>query len=257
MDNIFILFRVAFTTTALLLIPGYCVFLAFFPRDNRYDSIQRLGISAILGLTLNIIWGTLQIKLGIGLTLFIHLVGLALLCSWGFLIYIYRSKAWRIFDGEIDKPYNVLREKLNNHSETPFVLFVYLTSFLAGTWIFINLPQKTSNNTYTEFFILDETNSIPFAVNTGSADNSISLTVGVINHENASTDYTIQIMQENTILSAPQYINLEPEEKWLGKIPFNLAGFEDSARSIQIYLYQSNSNKPYRQLNLVLGDDST
>jgi uncharacterized membrane protein len=251
MDNIYILFKVTLATGLLLLIPGYSFFLALFPRDNRYDTIQKLGISGILGLSVNLILGTIQTQIpnGVGLNLVIHLGVLAIISGVCIIVYLLRLRSISLDTEKIQQ----LLPKLRDLISTQWIPAIALAAlFVIGTIIFLKLYPQPPENSFTEFYVLDSSKTIPFELDTNLPDNKISLIVGVVNQENRAVNYKIQAEQEGEVVSEPIRISLEYGDKWEDNITIDNAALHPDAGILYIVLYKDDLSTPYRKLHLVL-----
>jgi uncharacterized membrane protein len=253
MDNIFILLKVTLVTGLLVLIPGYLLFLALFPRDNRYDPIQILGISGILGLSTNLLLGTLQTQIpnGIGLNLPVHLGVLAIFCCGCGLVYFFRNRSLSLDKKKIQRIFPEFKELI---SPRLFPAVAIVSLFVIGTIVFVNLYPRSPENSYTEFYVLDGSNSIPFHPSPDAIDGEIRLRVGVVNRENEQVNYKVQFESQGERLSNPVQFSLQNGEEWEVNVSLSSSRLKDISQ-LDILLYKENAALPYRRLRLDLTSD--
>ncbi len=251
MENLYILFKVTFVTGLLLLIPGYSLFLALFPRDSRYDSIQKLGLSGILGLSLNIIIGTIQtqIKNGFGLNVFIHIGILSIISFCCLAVYLRRKGSIPNNPTSFQQQLPVLRNLISKYW-IPVVAFGFI--FVVGTVLFLNLYPQPTKNSFTEFYVLDPAKTIPFNLESNPTDNKIHLVIGIVNDENREVNYKIQLEQAGEAISEPVRISLAHGAKWQDEIAVDPLALNPNVESLNIVLYVDDLTAPYRKLRIVL-----
>jgi uncharacterized membrane protein len=251
LDNIYILFKVTLVTGLLLLIPGYFLFLALFPRSHHYDSIQKLGISGILGLSINLILGTIQTQIenGFGLNVYIHIGVLSLISYCCLVVYLLRKGSITL-DATSFQQYLLAIRNLISKYWIPLMAFGLI--MVVGTVVFLNLYPQPPQNSFTEFYALDSSKTIPFELDTNLPDNKISLIVGVVNQENTAVNYKIQAEQDGEVVSEPIRISLEFGDKWEDNITIDTAALHPDAGLLYIVLYKDDLSTPYRKLHLVL-----
>lgn len=249
MENIYILLQVALVTALLVLIPGYFLFLALFPRDSRYDPIQIIGISGILGLSINILFGTIQTQIpgGVGLKLSVHLPVLALFsCACG-IVYLLRNRPISFDKQKIHIAFQGWMDYVSAHFIPALVIIGF---FVIGTMAFVSLYPQLPENSFTEFYVLDASDTIPYQPLPGS-DGELRLRIGVINRENEPVDYRIQLESHGKRLTDPVQLSLQHGEEWQVNLSLNSSRLKGIPQ-LDILLYKSGAAEPYRRLRLDL-----
>ena len=114
--------------------------------------------------------------------------------------------------------------------------------------VFNIVLNPTPSEKFTEFFLLDENGkaiNYPTNLTVGQTGN---LTVGVVNHEYATSSYQIKIIQDNQVLKEKN-ITLNNGEK--EKLPFEFTAGTSGQEKLEFKLYKlPDTENIYRYLYL-------
>lgn len=240
--------RIALGPPCVLLLPGYTLTAALFPRRASLSNVERvilsfgasLAIVPLIGLLLN------YTPWGIGLeSVLISTGSFVLLCAG--LAYYRRSRlpAEERFVISID----VDPSRWRSLGWGDRLLYVVLVlSMVAATGAFIYaLARPKAGEWFTEFYLLDDgglAGEYPSVVTPGEP---ITLTVGIINHEHAAVRYRIE-RKIGADTKQIAYLELEREETWEQAYTFNLT--EPGEHNVAFLLYRNSDVEPYRSLYL-------
>ncbi len=247
MDSILIFLRIVAATLVLILLPGYVASLAFFPQSKVFDFSQRLALSGSAGLVLTIIMGTLLIEAEIGFYLSTYLPALLFMTIFFALIARKRAKA-------TNEPTRI-SWTVNPKS---VALSLLVMGLIASATIFsLNTTDEPYEaERYTEFYVLDRSQKIPYASPLVSDGQDINLKVGIVSHEYDETSYQIQAKIGDEILYSSSDIMLTDQEEWQGDLSIELPNNPSQTLPLQIHLFKDGDNQPYRNLHLWLDEQS-
>lgn len=239
----------------ILFIPGYVLISALFPKKNDLDTIERIALSfglsivvvPLIGLGLN------YTQFGIRLvpiitTLFIYTLLLI-------IVGIYRReelneeekfkvsihKFYYDIIGEMKKPKNKIDKIL-----TGVLIFSII---LAIGMIFYIIIMPKIGERFTEFYILGPDGKADNYPTNLKFDIPSNITVGIINHEYSTVNYTIQTILDKNMLT-PEELTLGNSQKWQKNITF-VPDKKGADMKLEFLLFkESNFTNPYRDLHL-------
>jgi uncharacterized membrane protein len=119
----------------------------------------------------------------------------------------------------------------------------------AGFIIYLSVTPS-SNDKFTEFYILNENakaSAYPFEVKAGQP---VSVVLGVINHEYRPVNYKIQIKQKGAIIKSVIVGPLTDKQKWEEKVEFTVEGSGQSQS--EFYLFTDDGAEPHIKDPLIL-----
>lgn len=239
----------------VLFIPGYVLIGALFPKKDDIDSIERIALS--FGLSIVVVP---LIGLGLNYTFGIRLIPILIsLCIYSIgLIFVTEYRRQQLPEDDRFKiPFHKIYQDVINEVKTPrskidnilTIILIISIILTIGTLIYVITVPKIGEK-FTEFYILNST--------TGKAYNypkelklneSATLLVGIVNHEYALVNYTMQIdLDKNKLISEKLKLNHnETLEKNMTFVP-NKNGTD---MKLQFLLYRENNfTDPYRDLHL-------
>lgn len=244
----------------VLFLPGYALIAALFPARDDLDGIERLALSfglsiavvPLIGLGLNYTqWGIRLLPILISLSFFT-----LLMCA----VAVYRRGSLPE-DDEFSVPFSSayvsIKEEVSRKPENKLdrILTILLViSILASvvTLAYVVVTPKEGEK-FTEFYILGPdgmADGYPTELRTGQSGNVI---IGIVNHEYADTDYSIELVLENSSIPIGQelrHITLQHNETWEQEVTFTPESVGDDMK-LQFLLYKDNNmTEPYRDLHL-------
>lgn len=248
--------RVPLGLLMVLFVPGYTLIAALFPKKDDLDGIERVALSfglsiavvPLIGLGLNYTpWGIRLTPVVISLAIFTVAMALAAHLRRRSLPLEMR------FSVEFRKGVDSVKEELmaDSHSRLDKALTVLLVlSIIASVaaLVYVIVTPKQGEK-FTEFYILGPGGmayNYPTAVQAG---NQSTVIVGVVNHEYALVNYTMDMSVNNsTILQ--RKIALQHNQTWEKPVTYVLNRPGDSQK-LQFLLYRENNfTAPYRDLHL-------
>lgn len=266
--NVFVLVPVlsgSFLRTCLgiflvLFLPGYALAGALFPAKKDLEGIERVAISfglniaivPILGLSLNYsTWGIREIPVLIEFSVFI-----LLMCAVAY----YRRRLLpeaEAFEVSFKKSYLSIKEEILEKPEPKtdkvfaFTLVLFILASMGSLAYIIGNPKE--GEPFTEFYILGSnktTKDYPTEFLLGEKG---TVTVGIINHEYRSVDYTMEVKLENRSLPLPEnqkWIRLGHNMSWEKPITIT-PPFEGKNMKLEFLLFnETEKTIPYRNLHL-------
>jgi len=187
--------RIALGLPFLLFIPGYLLIFILFPRKKEYNSIQgleRIGLSlgfsialvSLVGLFLNYTpWGIRLEPILITLFFLTEILG---------AIAIYR---WKITKREerFTISLTTAPPTSNNKSNIILSIILVLSICVASTSIMYIIIAPVTGESFTEFYILSQDRNVSHYPQDILAGQNTTFTLGLLNHEYTTMDYTIEI----------------------------------------------------------------
>jgi len=239
----------------VLFIPGYVLIAALFPKKDDLDTIERIALS--FGLSIAIVP---LIGLGLNYTFGIRLIPILItLCIYSIgLIFVTEYRRRQLPEEQkFIVPFTKIYQNIIIGSKTPrskidnilTVILIMSIVLAIGALIYVITVPKIGEK-FTEFYILNST--------TGKADNypnklkindSTTLLVGVVNHEYALVNYTLQIdLDKNKLMT--EELKLNNNETWEKNMTF-MVNKQGTDMKLQFLLFKENNfTDPYRDLHL-------
>lgn len=126
------------------------------------------------------------------------------------------------------------------------VIIIFLIIGSIGIFYIILNPSPTEK--FTEFYLLGSNGTASDYPTNLSIGQKGNVNIGIVNHENSTTNYQIRILQDNTLLKQDN-ITLRAGEK--KEIPFEFTASSKGVVKIQFNLYKlPNNENIYRLLQL-------
>ena len=247
-------FRTILGLPMVLFFPGYVLIAALFPGKDRLEIVERIALSLGLSIAVVPILGLL-----LNFTFGIRLIPILLILS-AYTIVLSLVAAWRRRELPEDErfffPIPKISEIINNDmqgtkSKTDKILtgILIFTLFLAIAIIFFVVTTPKVGERFTEFYILDssgKTGNYPINLKLNFPEN---VRVGIINHEYASINYSIEVRLDDNILTSAS-TGLNHNETWEKNMTF-IPDKEGTNMKLGFLLFNSdNFTEPYRELHL-------
>ena len=240
----------------VLFLPGYTLIAALFPGKDDLDSIERVALSfglsiavvPLIGLGLNYtLWGIKLIPVVISLAIV--------------TIVMAGAAHFRRLNLPLDERFSVqLKKGLDSSRKeivaseksrldkalTVIVIITIIITVFALVYIIVTPKQGEK---FTEFYILGQGGKAYDYPTKVAIGNKSTVIVGVVNHEYAEVNYTIQVRLNNsTILS--QEVTLQHNQTWERPEQYVLErpGYK---QKLEFLLFKErNFTAPYRELHL-------
>jgi len=252
------LLRIVLGLIYVLFIPGYCVTTALFPRSNDLNRVERVGLSIGFSIATVSLLVLLLDRMPWGLTFWPILLSEYGITGIFIVLTIWRHSQLCLEDietiswtGHLRPWWDSLRVSERRAYKTLFVS-IFMLSGLALCLFFLS----GSRQSLTEFYILGKNGLIadyPYEV---GAKDSVTVTVGVRNHENSDLDYHFEVWvtngfhPENRIrVERSQVFLLQPGEKFEQPISWRMPWVGDDQK-VELLLFYNHNSKPTRQLRM-------
>jgi len=192
--------RIVFAVPLVLFIPGYCLIAALFPKNDEIGLIERIMLSigvsiavvSLMGLGLNFTpWGIRLFPIVISLTLITYVI----------ILVAYYQRAILPDKEQFRIPFFAIAGRIGQEVLQPgetgvdrFLSVVLALIMLVAiiTTVFVIVAPKEGGERFTEFYILGETQMATYYPNQIITGQNYPMYVGVSNHENRNTAYTIE-----------------------------------------------------------------
>lgn len=225
-------FRIVFGIPLILFIPGYLLLLCLFPYKSytsKLDPILRFGLSIGLSISLVSLDGILLFYSPFGfneLSIFTSLFVISLLFGIVALYQWQKSPIKKQYSFSLNTPKFESKSKFDKILKMLLILSITLTIITIGYISF--LPNK--QEAFTEFYILGSTGKVIHYPRNLTVGQDSNVTIGLINHEHKTMDYSIEIWLVNQTLHYNTTTNTNEtiyHEMWfLDRLTVNLKHFE-------------------------------
>ncbi len=253
-DNVF---RIILGLPFVLLFPGYALISVLFPEKERLGGVERLALSFGLSLAIIPIMGLIMnYTFGVSLNSVLYsLAGFVLIFS---IIAIIRQRG--LTDAE-KHSFTISFAWFDRQSILERILSVILVLVACGTvgvLVYTIAVPKTGSE-YSELYILNSqgnTDNYPSKIQIGDTE---SVIVVVINHENQTADYRIEVQIDNDpnddiapiTLDTIDNIILENEEKYETPASFT-PQITGDGQKVYFILFKDGETEPYLEVNLTI-----
>ena len=248
--------RIPLGLVMVLFVPGYSLIAALFPRMNDLDSIERVALSfglsiavvPLIGLGLNYTpWGIRLTPVVVSLALFT--LAMAAAAHWRRLslpsedrLAIHFRKNMSLLKQEI-----LTEEKGRLDKALTIILVITIMLSIAALVYVIVTPKQGEK--FTEFYILGPGGKAYDYPTEVQAGNKSTVIVGIVNHEYALVNYSLQMNLNNTTLQR-RNLTLQQNQTWQEPVSYVLTKSGDQQK-LEFFLYKDgNMTAPYRDLHL-------
>ena len=239
----------------VLFIPGYVLIAALFPKKDDLDNIERVALSFGLSIATVPLLGLALNFTPFGIRLIPILVVLSIYIAIMTIVAIYRRNTLPEdvqFSVRFDKIYETIKNEINAPKSKVdrilSVILIFSIILAVGTLAYVIVTPKVGEK-FTEFYILGQdgkADNYPTMLEVGK---NSSVIVGITNHEYMLTNYTLDIILENSTLNKTQ-VRLMYNSTWEEKVLFTPEKTGDNLK-LQFLLYkEDNITAPYRDLHL-------
>jgi len=245
----------------MLFFPGYTLITALFPGKSGLKGIERLALSfglsiavmPLIGLILNYTpWGIRLHPILISLTVFIMtMCTIAFLrrnrlsdddkYDFGYMLTIRKARA------KEEPTLPSLKNK--NWMDRLLNIMLALAAVVCICTIVYAIATPKTGEKFSEFYILGtegKAENYPRDVKLGSP---ISLTIGVTNHEQTETTYTVKVIIDGVNNRDLPIITLAPEQKQEQVISFTPAKVGENQK-VEFLLFKNAETEPYLTLHI-------
>ena len=248
--------RIPLGLLMVLFVPGYSLIAALFPKKDDLDGIERLALSfglsiavvPLIGLGLNYTpWGIRLTPVVISLAIFT--LAMAAAAHWRRLSLAEEER----FSVEFRENIASIKTELEAGDKTRLdraltVLLVLSILLSIAALVYVIVTPKQGEK-FTEFYILGPGGKAYDYPTNVTAGNQSTVIVGVVNHEYARVNYSMQ-MSLNNFTFLQRDLAIEHNQTWEQPVRYILKKPGDGQK-LQFLLYrESNFTAPYRDLHL-------
>jgi uncharacterized membrane protein len=229
--------------------PGYSLVAAVFPKRDDLDIVGRLALSFGLSIVVVVLLGIILNYTLWGISLHTVLISLLVFIIAASAVACYRRR--RLSAEERFEPRFRLRlsQFWGGHHLLDRVLLVVLVVVIIGaigTLVYVARPPA-AGETFTEFYLLGpegKAEGYPDVIILGE---EATVTLGVINHQQETTDYHIKIVIGGQEVGGVGTITLADEEEWEQRVSFTPVEVGE-AQKVEFQLYRSLDSDAYHTL---------
>jgi uncharacterized membrane protein len=243
----------------VLFLPGYALIAALFPAKDDLDGIERIALSfglsiavvPLIGLGLNYTpWGIRLVPLLVAISAFT--LAMTLISS-----YRRKNAGENAFSVPFMQMYTSLKDELSSKPQSKLdrilsIVLVISILLSVATLVYVVVTPKQGEK-FTEFYILGPQGMADDYNTRLVAGESTDVIVGIVNHEYAAVNYSLELRLGNEIMDIPssfRHISLEHNATWEMPLSFSPA-FTGNDMKLQYLLYrEDNMTAPYRDLHL-------
>lgn len=239
----------------VLFLPGYLLISALFPAKTDLDGIERIALSFGLSIAVVPLLGLILNYTPWGIRLIPILATLSIFCIVMLVIAYYRRmklvEAQRFCVPFNDYILTIKQElfKPSTRQDKILTIILVISIILAVSMIIYVIITPKIGEQFTEFYILDingKAEDYPVDMVVGIP---AELIVGIVNHEYALKNYTMQVELDKDILTS-QEIRLAHNETWENKIALTPDKAGTDMKMEFLLFKENNLTKPYRSLHL-------
>lgn len=247
------LMRTVLGIPTVLFIPGYVLIAALFPKKDDLDAIERIALSLGFSIAVAPLIGFL-LNFTYGIRLFPVLITLCIYNITLVIVAAYRREKLREED-RFSVPFNRLFSAIGNElrvsSSTERILngILIFVIFLAIGIVYYEITAPAVGERYTEFYILDPAGGAYSYPANLKYESPTEILVGVVNHEYAPVNYTVEVALEGEILT-DTWFWLNHNTTWTKNITF-VPDKVGTGMKLEFWLFkEDNFTAPYRELHL-------
>ena len=248
--------RIPLGLVMVLFVPGYSLIAALFPRMNDLDGIERVALSfglsiavvPLIGLGLNYTpWGIRLTPVVVSLALFTLAMAAAAhwrrsrLPSEERLAIHFRENMSLLKQG-------ILTEEKGRLDKALTIILVTTIMMSIAALVYVIVTPKQGEK-FTEFYILGPGGKAYDYPTEVQAGNKSTVIVGIVNHEYALVNYSLQMNLNNTTIQW-RNLTLQQNQTWQEPVSYVLTKTGDQQK-LEFFLYKDGNNTaPYRDLHL-------
>lgn len=232
----------------VLFIPGYLLTTVLFPKRYDLEIVGRIALSFGLSIVVVSFLG-LILNFTLGLKLFPMLIILYVYVIMMILFTIYRRE--RLPENErISISFHKIISDISPRNRTDGVItgILIFTIILAIGMSYMAIVVPKVGEAFTEFYILDNSGKTGNYSTNLKVDNIATYMIGVTNHEYDTTNYRIDVVIGQDLLTS-RYLILNRDEIWEDNVTFMLDK-EGTNMKLEFLLFKSDLTEPYRKLYL-------
>lgn len=236
--------RIILGLPLMLFFPGYALVAATSPRKSSLDTLERIALSLGLSVIVTAVLGFILNLTPLGIRLYPVLVSLAV------FIVIASAFAWyrrhRLAEQGFAISFTLKMPQWGEKTLLNRIMLVILIVVIIGTmgsagYAIANFQKE---ETFTEFYILGSENKVGNYPTELKAGEKGQVTVAIINHENKTETYRVEVRIDGVINNEAGPITLLPEDRWENEVGFTPVQTGDN-RKVEFLLYWNNGSEQY------------
>jgi len=248
--------RIPLGLLMVLFVPGYTLIAALFPKMKDLDGIERVALSfglsiavvPLIGLGLNYTpWGIRLTPVVVSLAIFtLAMAGAAYLRRKSLPEEERFATNFRAATNSLKA--EILADEKSRLDKALTIILVITIMLSIAALVYVIVTPKQGEK-FTEFYILGPGGKAYDYPTSVLAGNESTVIVGVVNHEYALVNYSLQLgLNNSTILK--RELALEHNQTWERPMSYALNKTGDGQK-LQFLLYkEGNFTAPYRDLHL-------
>ncbi len=234
----------------LVFLPGYVLISAMFPKSSHLDSMERIGLSFVVSVSivsfaalfLNVTsWGIKLYPLLFSITIFTIVASISALLR----LFWFTPQDRFSFSFSLNLP---AWRKSTTFNKALFIILVLTMLATVGTFFYMAAVPRVGER-FTEFYVLGAHGKMENYPTTAVVGQETKVKIGVVNWEHAETNYLVEIDINGNALKKIGPLALAYKQKWEQEVSFTPVQ-EGNSQKVEILLYKNQEVKPYRSLHL-------
>lgn len=230
--------------------PGYSLVAAVFPKRDDLDIARRLALSFGLSIVVVPLVGVILNFTPWGISLYSVLISLLVFIIAASATAGYRRRRLPLeerFAPRFRFQLSGLRGRQHLWDRMLLVLLVVVIIGAIGTLVYVARPPATAT-TFTEFYLLGPEGRAEDYPDDIILGEEATVTLGIVNHEQGTTDYHIKIFIGEQEVVEVGKITLTDGEGWEQRVSFAPVEVGE-AQKVEFQLYRSFDSKAYHTLD--------
>jgi len=252
--------RIVFVIPLVLFVPGYCFVAALFPKKDEIGLIERILLSIGVSIAVVSLMGLGLNFTPLGIRLYPIIISLTIITYVMILVAYYQrailpeTEQFRIpfftIAGGIRQ--EVIQPGKNSIDRFLSVVLALILIIAIITTVFVIVAPKEGGERFTEFYILGETQMATYYPTQIIPGQNYPMYVGVGNHENRNTTYTVETWLLHTefdnVTNSSRIITMDPKDRLSFTlahnqtliIPYNLSVKETGYDRVEFLLFNES-----------------
>jgi uncharacterized membrane protein len=230
--------------------PGYSLIAAVFPKRDDLDIAQRLALSFGLSIVVVVLVGVVLNYTPGGIGFWPVLIALPVFVIAASGVACYRRRRLppeARFEPRFRLPLAGFRRRPHRWDRVLLGLLAVVIIGAIGTLVYVARPPAVAT-TFTEFYMLGPEGRVEGYPDVISPGEEATVTLGIVNHEQETTDYYIRVVIGEEEVGAVGAITLADGEEWQQPVGFTPVGVGEQA--VKFQLYKGDKKKPCHILTL-------
>jgi uncharacterized membrane protein len=231
--------------------PGYSLVAAVFPGRDDLDIARRLALGFGLSIMVVVLVGFILNYTPWGISLYPVLISLLVFIIAASAVAYYRRHrlpAEERFEPRFRFPLSGFRGRQHLGDRLLLALLALVIIGAVGTLVYVARPPAIGQ-TFTEFYMLGPEGRAADYPDVVSLGEEATVTLGIVNHQQETTDYYIRVVIGGQGVGQAGPISLAGGEEWQQRVSFAPVEVGE-AQKVEFQLYRDSENKAYHTLDL-------